>query len=211
MLLAALRQRGMDTIDLGIGHDDPQDLRTRIEMGLDSDVLLISGGVSTGVHDLVPGVLETLGVRQVLHKVRIKPGKPLWFGVRETSTRRILVFGLPGNPVSTFVTFHLFVQPTLSALAGEPFAAQRPVACRLTRPMTHRGKRPSYQPCILGAERHAVGGEWQAEGGAMLAVEPLAWHSSADLMTLARAHGLAMLPAGNYQLEAGSPVDVLAL
>jgi molybdopterin biosynthesis enzyme len=141
----------------------------------------------------------------------MKPGKPLWFGVRETSTRRVLVFGLPGNPVSTFVAFHLFVKPTLSALAGEPFAAQLPVACRLTGPMTHRGKRPSYQPCIICAERHAARGEQQAEGGERLAVEPLAWHSSADLATLARARGLALLPAGNYQLEAGSPVDVLVL
>ncbi len=211
MLLAALRQLGMITIDLGIGRDNLEDLRTRIEMGLDADVLLISGGVSAGVLDLVPDVLESLGVRQVLHKVKMKPGKPLWFGVRDSGPRRVLVFGLPGNPVSTFVAFHLFVRPALGTLAGAPFAAPTPRVGQLLGPVEHRGKRPSYHPCRVSGERRAESRERKREGGEKLAVEPLAWQSSADLATLARADGLALLPAGNYQLEAGQKVDVLPL
>ena len=75
-------------------------------------MLLISGGVSAGVKDLVPGVLAELGVSEQFHKVRIKPGKPLWFGVSERPGRNTLVFGLPGNPVSTLVSYRLFVAPS---------------------------------------------------------------------------------------------------
>ncbi|MEO2048981.1 MAG: gephyrin-like molybdotransferase Glp [Pirellulales bacterium] len=203
MLLAALRQEGLETVDLGIGRDNVQDLRTRIELGLDADVLLISGGVSAGVLDLVPGVLEALGVRQVFHKVQMKPGKPLWFGVRESGARRTLVFGLPGNPVSTLVAFHLFVKPAIEALSGEPFAPQSPVACQLTAPMAHRGNRPSYQPCKIDAV-----GSSRVE---LPSVAPLVWRGSADLATLASANGLAMLPPGDYQLDAGSQLEVLVL
>jgi len=216
MLLAALRQLGIETVNLGIGRDNPQDLQARIELGLDTDVLLISGGVSAGVLDLVPGVLKSLGVRQVLHKVRMKPGKPVWFGVRESAARRVLVFGLPGNPVSTFVAFQLFVRPTLQALAGEPFAPQQPMACRLTGPMAHRGDRPSYQPCKIVA---APPTDRSREGGCpgdlatvgLPAVQPLAWRGSADLATLAQANGLAQLPPGDYQLDGGREIHVLPL
>ena len=102
-------------IDLGIARDEPADLRTKIEQGLAADVLMISGGVSAGVLDLVPAVLRDLGVEQVFHKVNLKPGKPLWFGTRKLRT---LVFGLPGNPVSSLVCFELFVRPAIAKLSG---------------------------------------------------------------------------------------------
>ncbi len=109
-LLNALVQRaGAKPVPLGIGRDDLDDLRQLVAQGLQEDVLVLSGGVSAGVLDLVPQVLQELGVEQVFHKVDLKPGKPLWFGVNaDTQT---LVFGLPGNPVSSLVCCELFVRP----------------------------------------------------------------------------------------------------
>jgi molybdopterin molybdotransferase len=195
MLLAALAAAGYPSVDLGVGRDDERDLREKIARGLECDVLLISGGVSAGVKDLVPGVLAELGAAQKFHQVRVKPGKPLWFGVRDAGDRRTLVFGLPGNPVSTLVTFQLFVQPALRALAGDDFRPQSTRVETLTQAIEHRGKRPTYHP----ARRRASG------------VEPLDWQGSADLATLTRADCLAVLPEGDYRLDAGAAVQVLEL
>ena len=121
MLVAAAARAGADAIELGIARDDRDELATLIEQGLAADVLVLSGGVSAGKFDLVPGVLAELGVEQVFHKVALRPGKPLWFGVKHDGERHVLVFGLPGNPVSSLVCFELFVRPAIAALAGRGF------------------------------------------------------------------------------------------
>ena len=201
MLLAAVAAADCKPVDLGVGCDDPDDLRTRINQGLASDVLLVSGGVSAGVKDLVPGILAELGVEEQFHQVRIKPGKPLFFGIRRAEGRQTLVFGLPGNPASTFVSFQLFVLPALRALAGasfEPAVAQRAV---LAMPYEHRGKRPTYHPCRQSAP----------DAAGVLHVEPLDWRGSSDLATLTRATHLAAFPAGDYQLVPGDDVNVITL
>ena len=102
----------------GIVPDDRAALRASFARGLEADVLLTIGGVSKGTHDLVHGTLAELGVREVFHGVKLKPGKPTFFGVREQGGRRTFVFGLPGNPASTFATFDLFVAPLLARLLG---------------------------------------------------------------------------------------------
>jgi molybdopterin molybdotransferase len=199
MLLAALAVAGAAPVDLGIGRDDRGDLREKIARGLSCDVLLVSGGVSAGVKDLVPGVLAELGVSEQFHKVRIKPGKPLWFGVREQPGRSTLVFGLPGNPVSTLVSYRLFVAPALEALSGRPYAPPAAESAVLSTPFAHRGQRPTYHPCR------------RVPGDSPLRVEPLDWKGSADLATLTHADCLAVFPEGDYALAAGSPVAVLPL
>jgi molybdopterin molybdotransferase len=200
MLLAAVTTVGAAALDLGVARDDPADLRAKINRGLECDVLLISGGVSAGVKDLVPGTLAELGVREHFHQVRVKPGKPLWFGVRESGDGRTLVFGLPGNPVSTMVSFKLFVEPALAALAGAKFTAPATQRGVLAAKFKHRGGRPTYHPCRRVLDEC---GEQK--------VEPLDWQGSADLATLTRADCLAVFPAGDYELASGSEIEWLAL
>ena len=196
MLLAAVRRAGGKAIDLGIGRDEPDELHRLIVAGLSSDMLVMSGGVSAGVLDLVPGRLRELGVREVFHKVRIKPGKPVWFGVREVPGHRTLVFGLPGNPASSLVGFELFVGPAIRALSGRPFTPPATFAARLAGGFDHRGERATYYPARLTAT---------ADG---LLAEPLPWQGSADLRTLSQADGLIHFPAGERAYAPGEKVLV---
>jgi len=199
MLIALLESVHATPIDLGIGRDDPAELKRLISEGLKADMLLVTGGVSAGVLDLVPGVLQELGVQQVFHKIRMKPGKPLWFGEREQEGQRTLVFGLPGNPVSTLVSFEIFVKPALRVLEGEDFLPPQTLRGVLTSPVAHRGKRPTYHPCRIDY------------GQGLPAVEPMQSSGSADLAALTRANALAVLPEGEYELAVGAEVDAIAL
>jgi molybdopterin molybdotransferase len=199
MLCALVAGAGGIAVDLGIGRDDAEPLSELVARGLGEDVLVLSGGVSAGVLDLVPRVLSELGVEEVFHKVRLKPGKPLWFGVTRRGDRRTLVFGLPGNPVSSLVCFELFVRPALGRLAGRADNALPTVEARLTQPYAQRGDRPTYFPVRLRRE------------AAQATVELLNWHGSADLQTLAQANGLAVFPADQQHFDAGDWVTVVCL
>lgn len=202
MLLALLESSRATAVDLGIGRDDPNELRQLMQRGLQTDLLLVTGGVSAGVMDLVPGVLQDLGVRQVFHKVRMKPGKPVWFGLFEQDEHRTLVFGMPGNPVSTLVSFEVFVKPVLRVLTGETFAPSEPQRAVLTTSIKHRGKRPTYYPSRIHYGHRENG---------LPTVETLRWRGSADLAALTRANALTLLPAGEYELQTHAEVDVLTL
>ena len=204
LLTAAVAAAGGAPIDLGIARDTLDELRANIRAGLENDVLVISGGVSAGVLDLVPSVLDEFNVQQVFHKINLKPGKPLWFGVHKSSSLAprpsTLVFGLPGNPVSSLVCFHLFVKPAIARLAGRhQESLHATVSAKLTREFEHRGDRPTYHPGKL------VG---SPEGNL---VEPTAWHGSADLRGFAGANALVIFPAGERRYQAGEAVDVLPL
>lgn len=201
MLAACVRKAGAVPIELGIARDERDDLARLVQRGLSADVLVLSGGVSAGILDLVPGVLADLGVQQVFHKVRLKPGKPLWFGVLPATPPRshaTLVFGLPGNPVSSLVCFELFVRPAIDRLAGRPKLA-RTTRARLTAEFNHRGERATYQPAQLAQETGEP------------AVTPLRWHGSADLRSLAAANALICFPAGDHTYPIGESVTVLVL
>src|SRR5690606_27796205 len=101
-LVAAITAAGAVALELPVARDELAPTRDLIRQGLDADILVITGGVSAGVKDLVPQALTDCGVKQIFHKVNLKPGKPIWFGVTEHDTPK-LVFGLPGNPVSGLV------------------------------------------------------------------------------------------------------------
>ncbi len=202
LLQSTLQAVHAKPIDLGICRDDPDRLREAMSEGLEADILLVTGGVSAGVMDLVPGVLEELGVKQVFHKVKMKPGKPIWFGVREREDRRTLVFGLPGNPVSALVGMELFVKPALRALSGEVFAPPRTTPGVLTTEIGHKGGRPTYYPCSIDFENRDSG---------RATVATLPWRGSADLAALTRANALVVLPDGDYVYEPGQEVEVIIL
>lgn len=199
LLMAAARMAGAAPLDLGMARDDATALREKIDRGLECDVLVISGGVSAGVLDLVPGVLAAAGVQQVFHKVNLKPGKPLWFGTIARLAGETLVFGLPGNPVSSLVCFELFVRPALGMLSGRGPAGLDEVAAALTVDYQHRGERPTYHPARLTGDRTG------------LAVEPLRWQGSGDLRTLVEANALACFPSGTTLHRAGESIRTLRL
>jgi molybdopterin molybdotransferase len=185
MLNAVCREMGANVIDLGIGADSVEDLTTKIKNGLEQDFLLLSGGVSAGTMDLVPGILQSQGVVQVFHKVKVKPGKPIFFGVLErTSGRPCLVFGLPGNPVSSLVGVQLFVSTALRMMTGQTLC--RPVGrpAVLSAPHQTRGDRPTYWPGRVATLPDSAPGE----------VEPLRWKGSSDLFSLGAAEGLILMP-----------------
>ncbi|MEM8947261.1 MAG: gephyrin-like molybdotransferase Glp [Planctomycetota bacterium] len=202
MLMAMLRACRAEPVDLGISRDEPVELMKLMEQGLQADILLVTGGVSAGVMDLVPGVLQGLGVKEVFHKVRMKPGKPLWFGEYEHQDRRTLVYGMPGNPVSTLVSFELFVKPALQVLAGDDFHPPQSQPAVLTNAIGHHGKRPTYYPSRLSFGERASGRP---------TVETLPWRGSADLAALTAANALTLLPSGDYQYDAGTEVEVIPL
>jgi molybdopterin molybdotransferase len=199
MLAAAVTRAGGVPIDLGVARDNAEELRRLIARGLSADVLLLSGGVSAGVLDLVPQALADMGVRQVFHKVQFKPGKPLWFGVHEAEGRQRLVFGLPGNPVSSLVCFEMFVRPALGRLAGRDNVGLRSGRGALATEFSHRGDRPTYHPARL------------IEGDGRVTIDPLPWQGSADLRGLAQANGLVHFPAGDRTHQPGDELEVFWL
>ncbi|MBX6315028.1 MAG: molybdopterin molybdotransferase MoeA [Isosphaeraceae bacterium] len=202
MLQALVQSQDASAAVLPIAPDEPEPLRDLLRRGLEADLLLVTGGVSAGRKDLVPGALADLGVEQVFHQVRVKPGKPLWFGLgprRGDGRPGALVFGLPGNPVSGLVSFLLFVAPALRALAQRSDAGGEPRALYpLAVAFAHRGDRPTYHPSRLVPGR---------EGPTIL---PLDWAGSADLRAVAEADGFAAFPAGDRDYQAGAVVEFLA-
>jgi molybdopterin molybdotransferase len=161
----------------------------------------LSGGVSAGKLDLVPGVLRDAGVISHFHKVEMKPGKPIFFGtyLRAGSQTPTLVFGLPGNPVSVLVCFMLFVRPVLRRLRGHTDPGPHFQTAVLSEDFNYRTDRPTYHPAHL--EVGAAG--WR--------VQTVPWFGSADLRALTQANALILLPVGDHLHRAGQLFEVLSL
>ncbi len=187
------RRAGADVVVHPVVPDDRDATRAAIEQGLGSDVLLITGGVSVGPHDHVKPALEAAGVQEIFWRVRLKPGKPLWFGRRD----RTLVFGLPGNPLSTVACFLLFVEPALRRLQGEPEAAPAFVPARLAVPARAADGRTTLLTSRL--ERDADG---------LLVATPTEHQGSHLTGALAASDGFAVVDSA---LPAGARVDALLL
>ena len=172
---------------LGIVADDAAQLEARVRRGLAADLLVISGGVSMGQHDLVPAVLERCGVRQVFHRVAIRPGKPAFFGTSGSG----LVLGMPGNPESCFVIFKLLAEPALAAMAGHTDLPPRLQEGTVAEGFANNGDRMNVLPCRIEG----------SPGGPLLRLQP--HHGSADLVGPGQADGFFVVPRGVQRVAAG--------
>jgi molybdopterin molybdotransferase len=195
MLAAQLATAGAVVEPLGAVADDEEAHRATIRRGLEADVLVTSGGVSVGVHDLVRRVEAELGVEEVFWGVAVKPGKPLSFAVKGAS----LVFGLPGNPVSSLVGFELFVRPAVLALQGVADPA------------------PAFQQGTLAAavrrnpQRDQLLRARSSRGDGLPTVEPVRGQESHMIARAASADALVLVERGEGEAGAGSPVRFLPL
>ena len=195
MLAAALASAGAVVTPPESAADDEADHRSALERGLEADVLVTSGGVSVGPHDLVRRIEAELGVEEVFWKVAVKPGKPISFGVHDGT----LVFGLPGNPVSSLVCFELFVRPAVLALQGarEPGPAFAPG--ELAAAVRRNPERDEFLRARLRAD------------GEHVLLEPLTGQESHMIARAAAADALVLAPRGDGELAAGTTVRYLPL
>jgi len=209
-LAAQIEEAGGEAVRLPTAPDEPKRLRELIEKGLQCDLLLMTGGVSMGKYDLVEQVLVEMNAEFYFTGARIQPGKPIVFGscsadtpVRvplaneKPSSAAKYFFGLPGNPVSTMVTFRLFAQPMIAALAGalpEPLAFLK---ARLKSEVRTKTGLTRFLPAILSGEF------------ANTEVELAAWQGSGDLAALARSNCYMVIPPDPERIPAGEWVSVL--
>ena len=195
-LLAALREAGAHVELLGIAPDEPEPLRRLVTTALEgADALVTSGGVSVGTHDLVKPLLESLGTVHV-GRVKLKPGKPFTFA---TLDRGRVAFGLPGFPVSSLVTFEVFVRPALRKMQGFTQLQRAVLPVRLAYDAQATAERTEYQRVTLRRE------------GRELVAETTGSQSSSRLMSLAGAHALVRVPAGTQGIKAGTVVEAMIL
>lgn len=197
VLAQLARTAGAEVTDHGAAPDEPEAIASRVRAALgQADVLIISGGVSVGEHDHVKPVLAQEGVGELFWRVRLKPGKPLFCGMRGDT----FVFGLPGNPLSVVVCFLAFVEPLLHRLHGESDARMQLVPARLTVPASADDGRTTFLTARL--ERGADG---------LLEATPTTRQGSHMTGALAEADGFVVAPHDAGELRAGDRVDVLLL
>ena len=194
-LLAALREAGAEVRSLGIGPDEPEPLRRLVTNALtEADVLVTSGGVSVGTHDLIKPLLESLGTVHV-GRVKLKPGKPFTFATIGDK----VAFGLPGFPVSSLVTFEVFVRPALRKMQGFTQVQRPALPVRLGYDARATADRTEYQRVTLRRD------------GRELVAETTGSQSSSRLMSLAGAHALVRIPPGDQGIKAGTTVEAMIL
>ncbi len=192
-LAAQVRHRGGEPIILPIAPDQPERTRELIEQGLHEDLLLLSGGVSMGKYDVVEQVLQELGAEFFITQVAIQPGKPLVFGRVGAKP----VFGLPGNPISTMVTFEVFARIALDRLAGRPASPLPFVQARLGSDFQHKPVLTRFLPAVLSGEYGEA------------TVDPVKWQGSGDLVAAAQANCYLVAAAGRASWKAGEWISIL--
>jgi molybdopterin molybdotransferase len=194
-LMAQVQALGIEPVLLGIARDDPTELEAYLRRGLEYEVLLVSGGTSVGVHDYVRPTIEKLGVQMKFWRVAIRPGHPLAFG----STSKSVVFGLPGNPVSSMVCFEEFVLPALRYMMGNPRLYRRTVMARMAHAVKIRPGRTEFVRVQL------------AHGDSGYIASSTGTQSSGVLLSMAKADALLVVPSDSSGFEAGAQVTVQLL
>jgi molybdopterin molybdotransferase len=190
-LSAQVKRVGAIPVRMPIARDTVEDTRWIVEQALDTDMLLLSGGVSAGKYDIVETVLAELGAEFFFDRVLIQPGQPLVFG----RVREKLFFGLPGNPVSGMVTFEVFARAALELLSGANHAPLPLTLARLTRSFTHKPGLTRFLPaCVSDAE-----------------VTLVDWHGSGDIAALCHANAFLVADADKPEYGAGETIAVLPM
>ena len=210
-LRAQVTAAGAEPVDLGIATDELDDVLARLRRGLDlgADALIVSGGVSVGPYDVVKTAMETLG-RVDLWRVAVQPGKPFAFGtvVRPGDGREVLVFGLPGNPVSSAVTFELFVRPAIRRLAGRRDLLRPSDRAVLDEPVTKSHGRRAYLRVVT---HHDEAGTPIRDERGRVRVRLAGGQGSHVISALAGADALAIIPEADDSLPAGAEVALWRL
>ena len=192
-LAAQVGLTGGEPVVLGNARDSLDDLRAKITAGLEADALILSGGVSMGKYDLVEPVLGEFAAEIVFDAVAIRPGKPVVFALCKGKP----VFGLPGNPVSTMVTFDLFVRPAIDILSGTEPRPLPFIEATLTAPLSEKAGLTHFLPAKL---------TWRSDKAHVSSVP---WQGSGDVVAMAHANCLLVVPADRETIEAGEHVHVL--
>jgi molybdopterin molybdotransferase len=194
-LLALVRQSGGEPVNLGISADTPDSLRQHLQSALDCDLLITTAGISVGEHDFVRQVLEELGGELRFWKLRMRPGAPVGFGVLSG----VPWIGLPGNPVSTMVTFELFVRAAIRKMMGHRLPFRRTVAVRAAEPISVK---PKLQHFLRGVvSRSESGFEARLAGP----------QGSGILTSMVRANALLIVPEGQFDTPPGATLQALML
>jgi molybdopterin molybdotransferase len=192
-LYGQVLKNGAIPLILETAKDNFPDLRRQIQRGLESDVLLVSGGVSMGKYDLVEPVFEELRVMVHFESVTMRPGKPTVFATWKDRW----LFGLPGNPLSTFVAFELFVRPVLRALQGLPAGDLPVVRGQLQTDVVERSGRSAFLPARVSS------------GCDTLEISAVTWKGSADVFGAVESNALLIVPAQASRLNRGEMVEAL--
>jgi len=193
MLQALLKSDGVESCFLGIVKDNIEELKSVIKNGFKANILLISGGVSMGEYDLIPEVLENMEVKKIFHKVNIKPGKPLFFGIKN----KTLIFGIPGNPISNFLAYLIFIRPALYKMLG------------------HSNFQPDFKTGLIDREFNT-----KTERKHFVLVKitknknhyyltPIFSHGSADILALSKADGFMVVDTNISTIEKNSKIQFI--
>jgi molybdopterin molybdotransferase len=194
-LVGLVRQAGGEPVNLGIARDTPDSLREHLRRALDCDLLVTTAGISVGEHDFVRTVLEELGAEQRFWRLRMRPGAPVGFGL----LRDIPWIGLPGNPVSTMVTFELFVRPAIRVMSGHRLPFRRARTVRLAESVTLKPKLQHFLRAV--ATETTTGIEARLTGP----------QGSGILTSMMRANALLVIPEGQFDTPAGAEVSAILL
>jgi molybdopterin molybdotransferase len=194
-LVALIRRVGAEPVNLGIARDTPESFREHLTRALDADLLVTTAGISVGEHDYLRAVLDDLGAEQRFWKLRMRPGAPVGFGLLQG----VPWIGLPGNPVSTMVTFELFVRPAIRKLAGHPLPFRRTVPVRVAEPIRLK---PRLQHFLRAVVTDTPGG---------LEARLTGPQGSGILTSMILANALLVIPEGQFETPVGATVRALLL
>jgi molybdopterin molybdotransferase len=194
-LTALVRLAGGEPVNLGIARDDPADLRAHLERAAEVDLLVTTAGISVGEHDHMRPVLDAMGLELRFWRLRMRPGAPVGFGI----LGGVPWVGLPGNPVSTMVTFELFVRPAIRKMAGHALPFPRGVTVRAAEPITLKPKLQHFLRAIV------------SEGAEGLEAKLTGPQGSGILMSMVTANALLVVPEGQHETPAGAELVAIRL